>query len=229
MLQGNRQTGERASGDSALAGEFVAFVAQEGFPCLGAKAAINGKTYKIKVLDELSAPASSLSLADSLERFVLGHQEREEYVTFIAIFRNPQGVSEEEFEALLWSQLGQLHELDKHSWDPAVSSDPGDPHFSFSFAGQGLYVVGLHPHSSRLARQFAWPTLIFNPHAQFERLRHDGKWRRMQESIRHRDDGLAGERESNVKRLWGAVGSTAIFWTAGGGELARALSTGHSS
>jgi len=50
----------------------------------------------------------------------------------------------------------------------------------------------LHPRSSRLARQFRWPALVFNPHEQFERLRADGKWKRMQHTIRERDVELQG-------------------------------------
>ena len=73
-----------------------------------------------------------------------------------------------------------------------MSSDPADPHFSFSFAGRALYVIGMHANSSREARRFPWPTLIFNPHEQFERLRADGKWKHMQETIRRRDHALQG-------------------------------------
>ena len=72
------------------------------------------------------------------------------------------------------------------------SSDPADPHFSFSFGGQALYVIGMHAKSSREARRFRWPALVFNPHEQFERLRADGKWKHMQETIRHRDLVLQG-------------------------------------
>jgi uncharacterized protein len=53
-------------------------------------------------------------------------------------------------------------------------------------------VIGLHAHSSREARRFRWPTLVFNPHEQFERLRADGKWKHMQETIRQRDRHLQG-------------------------------------
>ena len=75
---------------------------------------------------------------------------------------------------------------------PSVSTDPNDPQFSFSFAGQAFYIVGMHPNSSRIARRFPWPTLVFNPHEQFERLRADGKWKRMQQAIRARDVALQG-------------------------------------
>jgi FPC/CPF motif-containing protein YcgG len=136
-----------------------------------------------------------LLLAGELEDFLNSELRRtSNYATFLAIFRQPQSLREEEFEQLLWSQLQQLHEIDsaRYGWDKSVASDPADAHFSFSFAGQALYVVGLHGGSSRQARRFPWPTLVFNPHEQFEQLRHDGKWKRMQATIRSRDLALQG-------------------------------------
>jgi FPC/CPF motif-containing protein YcgG len=50
----------------------------------------------------------------------------------------------------------------------------------------------MHPESSRIARKFRWPTLVFNPHEQFEQLRVDGKWKRLQHTIRERDLQLQG-------------------------------------
>ena len=117
-----------------------------------------------------------------------------EYATFVAIFKGPRETDELQFENLFWRQLRQLHQLDAahFEWDPHVQSDPADPHFSFSFGGRALYVIGLHANSSREARRFPWPALVFNPHEQFERLRADGKWKRMQETIRTRDLELQG-------------------------------------
>ena len=117
-----------------------------------------------------------------------------EYATFVAIFKRPRELNEIEFENLFWQQLRALHRYDgaHFDWDPSVGSHPADPHFSFSFAGQALYVIGMHPNSSREARRFPWPALVFNPHEQFERLRADGKWKRMQETIRSRDFELQG-------------------------------------
>jgi FPC/CPF motif-containing protein YcgG len=175
--------------------EFASFVADSGFPCLGAKAAFNAGSYVVSVYDSLASDGSSSSLALNLEGFAQSPmRQTSEYATFVAIFHEPRSSTEQEFESLLWSQLQQLHQLDatRHLWDPSVASDPNDPHFSFSFAGQALYVIGMHPNSSRFARRFTWPALVFNPHEQFERLREDGKWRRMQESIRARDLVLQG-------------------------------------
>jgi uncharacterized protein len=175
--------------------QFLTLIANSTFPCLGARAALNSGSCDLHVYDELAGPACAKLLACDLERFQKSEmRQRAEYATFVALFRQPRTTSEEQFEKLLWAQLQQLHEIDvrSHDWDPSVSSDPADPHFSFSFAGKAHYVVGMHPNSSRLARRFSWPALVFNPHEQFERLRHDEKWVQMQRAIRSREIALQG-------------------------------------
>jgi FPC/CPF motif-containing protein YcgG len=112
----------------------------------------------------------------------------------IAVFRGPFELHEGEFEKLFWSQLQELHAEDalRFAWDARVSCDPNAADFSFSFAGQAFYVIGMHANSSREARRFPWPTLVFNPHEQFERLREDGNWERMKQTIRSRDFARQG-------------------------------------
>ena len=163
------------------------------FPCLGAKAAFNSNSATVEVFDGLGATESTNALAYALLDFTRTRAVGE-YATFVAIFERPSETDEAEFELLLWKQLRLLHEVDatRFDWDENVATDPSDPHFSFSFGGQALYVIGMHANSSREARRFPWPTLVFNPHEQFERLRADGKWKQMQETIRHRDRQLQG-------------------------------------
>jgi FPC/CPF motif-containing protein YcgG len=64
---------------------------------------------------------------------------------------------------------------------------------SFSFAETALFVLGLHAASSRATRKFAWPTLIFNPHDQFEHLKETGRYARFQEVIRDAEHTLQGD------------------------------------
>jgi len=112
------------------------------------------------------------------------------------VFEQPGSLDESEYESLLWERLQSFAEKDNwlgQSYDPSVSPDPTDPHFSLSFGGEAYFVVGLHPHASRPARRFAYPTMVFNLHNQFEALREDGRYERMREAILDRDRTLAGD------------------------------------
>ncbi len=174
---------------------FREFVTRQDYPCVGARAAFNSGSYALATYDELASDAATTALAADLWEFTQSEiRQASEYATFAAVFRQPQESYEKDFERLLWQQLTKLNRVDAthFSYDPEVSSDPGDPQFSFSFGGQSVYVIGMHPRASRKARQFAFPMLIFNPHEQFERLRADGKWKRMQHTIRERDVQLQG-------------------------------------
>ena len=187
---------------SAAIGAFHGFVQNPQFSCVGAKSAVAHDTVRLGVYDRLGSAEASAGLARDL--FTFTHEPADlpasDFVTFVAMFREPGDLDEAGFERLLWAELRQLNRLDAplHDWDPAVSADPDDPHFGFSFAGTAFFVVGLHPHSSRTARRFPWPTLVFNPHAQFTRLKEAGRWSRLQEVIRTREGKLQGSLNPNL-------------------------------
>lgn len=179
---------------AAMHGAFRAFVLDPQYTCVGAKSAINSDSYRLGVYDELAGVTATAALARDLAAFTRQVDEIDAaFATFVAVFERPLATDEESFERALWAQLQRLHDADPTPWDPAVSSDPDDPHFSFSFAGTAFFIVGLHPGSARLSRRFPWPALVFNPHTQFERLRESGKYRRMQEVIRSKEVALQGD------------------------------------
>jgi FPC/CPF motif-containing protein YcgG len=184
--------------------KFRAFILDPGFPCTGARAAVNTDCYRFGIYAEMNTQAATAGLAHDLWEFV---QERPtfgmDYTTFVAAFVKPEVADEREWERMLWAQLQSLHELDREhfGWDATVSSDPDDRGFSFSLAEQSFFVVGLHPASSRRARRFTYPTLVFNPHDQFERLRERGKFERMQQTIRERDLSLQGSLNPNLSNF----------------------------
>jgi FPC/CPF motif-containing protein YcgG len=154
---------------------------------------------------EVCSPASTAALAGDLRRFVSEQPEIEgEFTTFIAAFEAPKVKEPEEFEDLLWRQLHMLYETDRedNEWDPSVSKDPDDPRFAFSFGGRAFFVVGLAPSGERWARTFPWPLLAFNAHHQFRALRRSGRFERMQEVVRQRDEALEGDVNPNLSD-WG--------------------------
>ena len=180
---------------------FRAQVLSPYFSCVGAKSAVQHGTYRIGQYGELASAEATAGLAFDLYRFIREIPSFESnFCTFVATFDAPIIHSEADFEKLLWSQLQMMHQLDAplHQWDPEVSNDPDDPHFAFSFAERGFFIVGMHPAASRFTRRFAWPTLVFNVHEQFEALRQNGKFERMQTVVRQREVALQGSINQNL-------------------------------
>lgn len=181
---------------------FRALVQNPQFACVAAKSAFNKNNYRFGLFDgELGSASTTENLSQSLCRFVEEQDEtlRENgFSTFVASFTGPLVFDEIQFEALLWKQLQLLHEGDTSAWDKSVSRDVDQADFAWSFGGRAFFVVGLHPAASRLTRRFAFPTLVFNSHFQFEELRASGKFPTMQTAIRSRDMKLQGSLNPNL-------------------------------
>lgn len=180
---------------------FRSTVLARSFPCLGAKAVMRVGAYEFGLYPELASREATSALARDLTEFLNARPRLPgEFQSYVACFRGRPPADELSFESRLWEQLQRLHDLDapRNPWDPAVSSDPADPRFSFSFGGTAFFVIGLHPASSRAARRFDWPTLVFNPHDQFTRLRQQCRFERFRDVIRWRDLALHGSLNPNV-------------------------------
>jgi FPC/CPF motif-containing protein YcgG len=173
-----------------------ALVLNEQFTCVAGKAAVRQGCYRYGLYGELGSAQAAAGLARDLFTFVHEFGSMgSAFTTYLASFAGPHPADEAAFETLLWRTLQQLHDFDAphHPWDRSVSADAADPRFSFSFAGKAFFVVGLHAASSRATRRFAWPTLVFNPHGQFEQLKDTGRFTRFQEIIRRAERALQGE------------------------------------
>src|SRR5690606_24412693 len=121
--------------------------------------------------------------------------------SFVALFDGPRDTDERRFDALLWSQLQRLPDLDAQvgtPWAADVSRNPDGPAFSLRQGGHPFFVIGLHPGASRTARRFEVPALVFNSHRQFEWLRADGRYAKMQKATRARDIALQGSINPNL-------------------------------
>ena len=180
--------------------EFRTFVGDDRFPCLAGKGAVHRGDYTLAVYPALGSRDAATALVADLGPWVSSLPvDGGGLRTFAAVFRGEIPPDEIAFERLLWRQLQLLHESDPYGvWDPGVSADPGDADFSFSFGGQALFIVGLHPMSSRLSRRFRWPALMFNPRAQFDRLKAEGRFERMRDIVRERDIALQGSMNPNL-------------------------------
>jgi uncharacterized protein len=181
---------DRPAGDAVVG--LAAMIAQDEYPCLGAKAVFRTDRATTRTYRRLGSRAAAGALLADLRAFAAGVDLDDGFASFLAVFTEPQVVDEAHFEALLWAQLRAIHDEDGTQWAEGVASDPDDPHFAFSAGGTAYFVVGLHPRASRLARRAPAPTLVFNLHEQFERLRAEGRFPRMRDRIRARDEALQG-------------------------------------
>ena len=165
------------------------------FPCVGAKSAVRRDALRTAHYARLADPAVTAGLARDLFAFVTELRATQHpFATFVATFAAPQTRSERSFEHDLWRQLQLLHECDAryHPWDAAVQSDPNHPNFAYSFGALAFFVVGMHPQCGRWSRRLPFTALAFNPRFQFDRLRADGNFGRMQRVIRAADTDLQG-------------------------------------
>ena len=175
---------------------FRAAIARPEFPCVGAKSAVARGTLQVVRARDITSAWNDLQIHRDLMEWSEKWQDDPEGLRSLAvIFDGPTDLSEKQFEIAMWDRLQSLADKDHwlgQSYDSAVSADPEDPHFSLSFGGAAYFAVGLHPRASRPARRFAHPAIVFNLHAQFEKLREQGRFERMREKIMARDIALAG-------------------------------------
>ena len=163
----------------------------EAFPCVGAKSAHALGGLRVIEAGDFTSSEHDAAIHRAITEF--GAETLEEkagLLSFACLFRHGPRMSEREFETALWARAQGLHDIDARSgapWADGVSREPDAADFSFSVGGVAYFVVGLHPGASREARRFCRPALVFNPHIQFERLRADGRYYRMQSIIRERE------------------------------------------
>jgi len=179
-----------------LAATLRRHVADTQFPCLGAKSALNTGMLSIHAAWRIDSAWDDVAIHEALRDWSAQYRaEASGLRSFAVVFSGPVDLDEEGFEAAMWDRLNSFAAKDAwrgQPWDPAISSDPEDPHFSLSFGGEAYFVVGLHPRASRPARRLDRPAMVFNLHDQFERLREQQRYEKLRAAILARDARLAG-------------------------------------
>lgn len=175
--------------------EFHRFINDDAYPCVAARAALSRNNIACLLAGHMGCPKDDVQILRFLYDFVLRFRNSHAPLSSAAIiFQSPATTTEETFEALLWQRLQSLSALDaaNHRYDKRVNPDPSAPDFSFSLAEEAFFVIGLHPASSRRSRQFSYPAMIFNPHAQFEEMRKANRYEKMKNIVRQRDAVYSG-------------------------------------
>ncbi len=173
--------------------KFEKFILENNHPCIMAKTVFSMDKVELHSYSDFGSLAAARRIIADLEEYILDYDfTSNDFKTFIAVFPESPNYSEIAYEKLLWKQLSNLHEVDNNDWDPAVSRDAENEHFSFSLNGKAFYIVGMHPGASRKARRSPYTAIAFNLHWQFEKLREMGSYETVRNRIRQRDEELQG-------------------------------------
>ncbi|MEJ7736448.1 MAG: guanitoxin biosynthesis heme-dependent pre-guanitoxin N-hydroxylase GntA [Chitinophagaceae bacterium] len=181
--------------DRGMILEFKSFINNREFPCVAAKAALERQQVTCMVADHMACPKDDKAILQFLYNFIYSYRKAAAFFYSAAvIFKGPVLQSEGMFDSLLWQRLQSLSDLDAKSnnYDNRVDADPHSPNFSFSLKEEAFFIIGLNPVSSRPSRQFKFPALVFNPHAQFEQLRETNRYEKMKNIVRKRDVAYSG-------------------------------------
>ena len=181
--------------DEEIVNEYLAFLHQKDFPCVAAKAALSRSQIQCMIAPHMTCPSTDNTILMFLYNFVDSYRTSEApYHSAAVIFRDPVAMDETLFDAFLWQRLKSLSSLDKENYthDRRVDSSPASSQYSFSLKEEAFFILGLNPGSSRKARRFRYPAIIFNPHAEFEKLRNANRFDKMKEVVRKRDIVFSG-------------------------------------
>lgn len=180
---------------SALSEEIKSFVLQKNYPCVAAIRSVKHRDYRVGVYSKFGTGESGRALRRDLQDYLVEQKRTgSTYLTYWAVFdAAPVALTETDFEVGLWRELSHLTSAEQRArdWGDNVS-DPEQPGFCLSIDGTAFFVVGLYPGSSRVARRFSRPALVFNTLEQFENLERSGEYEPMKRAIRARDVKLQG-------------------------------------
>ena len=179
--------------DLELRKDFENFILDQDHPCIMAQTVFSMDQVELHSYKDLGSRETARKIMKDLKEYIDAYDfGSNDFKTFLAVFPDSPEYSELGFEKILWQQLDSLHREDDRPWDPEVSPDPESEHFSFSLHEKAFYIVGMHPGSSRKARQSPYPAIAFNLHWQFEKLREMGSYETVRNKIRERDKDLQG-------------------------------------
>lgn len=197
--------------DTSLGEMISRFVMQKNYPCTAAIQSVARNESIYGQFENFGSGQSGRQLRAELQKFIQQQQANNStYLSYWAIYEGQNLFSEDDFEIALWQELSHLtsEQTKNQDWKDLAKANPTEKSFSFCIDGHEFFVVGLHPQSSRLARRFPKPAIVFNVFKQFENLEKSGQYESIKKLIRERDVRLQGSVNPMVENYgdqWEAI------------------------
>lgn len=143
------------------------------FPCyFGAESVENGDPLYTAV-PSMSDKDALLNLGRTVMEYLDVRTEHSGRASLVTFFRPPErGLSEAEYHQTLWNILQFLHVHDPEPWPADIPTDPDDPHWEFSFAGEPMFPTCRAPFYEKRKSRYCpiGLEITFQPRALFEEL-----------------------------------------------------------
>ena len=182
--------------ENAIQQELIDYVMKPSFPCFMAKSVSRIGLMRMHITPSINDIEDIRRTKENMYDFIDEYRKRPTRLSsFALVIKEEKYKDFNFFENAFWDFLQKLNHEDKKFYphDQNVSSKVHDNDFGYSIKSEAFFILALHPESPRLARRFKYPTIIFNPHAQFETLRHKGLFKKVRDAIRLKDKLLQGE------------------------------------
>jgi hypothetical protein len=145
----------------------------EPFPCyFGAESVAAGEPLYLAVPSTTDGDAL-LDLRDALAAYLARYHDLPDRSSLVTFFRPPDDpLDEAGYHERFWHVLQFLHVHDPEPWPDDVPTDPDDPHWEFSFAGEPLFPTCRAPfYDARRSRYCpVGLEVTFQPRRLFERV-----------------------------------------------------------
>ncbi len=180
---------------NSLDSTFKEMIIKNSFPCVAAKDAVNKSNVEFFHGGHIACPQNDSEILNFLYNFIKNFRIcKNGFHSAVVLFPLTNSIDENQFEEYIFQRLKALRTLDDQNfgYDKRVSSDPESENFSYSLMEEAFFIIGLHPNSSRPARQFKVPAIVFNPHVQFDDLRSKDRYQKMKNIVRKKDLEFSG-------------------------------------
>ena len=201
------------------------FIKSDGYPCVGARAALNGGDYRLGHYSDMGSAGASSRLAQDLSVFIAQRPYmKTDFATMIAVFDNSDCRSEGGFQGRLWKQLQRSTISMRRR---TILRSVATPRIPGLLSALAALRVGDRSAPRKLADgatfRLAGPG-FFNPHDQFESLRRKGVYQRLGRIVRSRDISFQGSLKSQFGRVRTTIRSAAVCWKESGEMVEMSVS-----
>ena len=167
------------------------------FPCLAGRSVARTDQYAFCAYPSMTDQKFASGIMHDMIRFqgefgipdqpvANGHRFR----SFVAAFQEPTPQSPEDGAEKLYTLLGNLHDENKqhYAWSEGFSNDPQSPNFGYSAGDSAFFLAFFHPKAYDVSRKSEITFVVFNSHAMLDSLKEEGKFDRLRDAIRARQD-----------------------------------------